>query len=72
MGYNVPDLPASEIERLIREWVRGKTEKELLRDRILDELTIEELAEKYALSVSGVKSKLKRAEDQLYSRLGQN
>lgn len=72
MGYNVPDLPASEIERLIREWVRGKTEKELLRDRILDELTIEELAEKYALSVSGVKSKLKKAEDQLYSHLGQN
>lgn len=50
------NLPRSEIEFLINQWIFNKRDREILVDRLLDGLTFERLAEKYNLSVQQVKT----------------
>ena len=50
------NLPRSEIEFLINQWIFSKRDREILVDRLLDGLTFERLAEKHNLSVQQVKT----------------
>ena len=50
------NLPRSEIEFLINQWIFNKRDREILVDRLLDGLTFERLAEKHNLSVQQVKT----------------
>lgn len=50
------NLPRSEIEFLINQWIFNKRDREILVDRLFDGLTFERLAEKHNLSVQQVKT----------------
>ena len=45
----------SEWEHLINEWIFNERDREVLKDRLLDGVTLEKLAEKFDMSVSQIK-----------------
>lgn len=50
------DLPRSEIEHLIDEWVLNERDRAIVRRRLLDGIQYEPLAEEFHLSVQRVKT----------------
>lgn len=64
------DLPWSEVERYIDEWIHSESDRQLLKSKLHNEdLTFEQLAEIHCTSVQNVKKKFYRAEARLYSKL---
>ena len=50
------DVSRSEAERLINEWIFSARDRNILKSRILDGLTFEEIAEIYHLSTQRIKA----------------
>lgn len=63
------NLPRSEIEFLINQWIFNKRDREILIDRLLDGLTFERLAEKHNLSVQQVKTIVYKSMNKLEKHL---
>lgn len=61
------DLPRSELESLIDEWILKERDRRILKRRLLDGLTYEALAEEFELSVRQTKSIVYKAEDKLFN-----
>lgn len=53
----------SEWERLIDEWIFNQRDREILKSRLLDGVTIEKLAEKFDMSVSQIKRIINKGVD---------
>ena len=53
----------SEWERLINEWIFNQRDREILKSRLLDGVTIEKLAEKFDMSVSQIKRIINKGVD---------
>lgn len=60
------DLPRTEIEHLIDEWILKDRDRKILKRRLLDGLTYEALAEEFELSVRQTKRIVYKAEDKLF------
>ena len=72
MGRELEGKSRSEIERLIEEWIIGKNAKRdraILKDRLLDGLTYEKLAEKYDMSVRQVKNIVYKCQEKLFKNI---
>lgn len=66
------DLSNSELAMLIDEWVRGlhaERNREMLKDRLINGMLFEPLAEKYNLSVRATQSIIYRASEQLFKHV---
>lgn len=66
------DLSNSELARLIDEYVRGRDapiRREILKDRLIDGLLYEELAEKHHFSVRSIQRIVYRASEQLFKQI---
>lgn len=66
------DLSNSEIARLIDEYVRGRDaqrNRDMLKDRLIEGLLYEELAEKYHLSVRRTQVAIYKASEQVFKRI---
>lgn len=63
------NLSNPEIAALIETWVRGKTNREMLKLRLIDEICMEALAERVGLSVQQTKARLYNAEKQFFSHI---
>ena len=61
-AYN---LSRSELQYLIDQWIFNEIDRLILADRLLNGLTLENLAGKYDISVTSVKDRLYRATDRL-------
>lgn len=61
------DLPRSELESLIDQWIMKKRDRDILKSRLLDGLTYEAIAEQYELSDRHVKRIVYKAEDRLFN-----
>lgn len=61
------NLPRSELEKLINEWIYKEKYREILKDRLLDGMTYEALAEKYGMSDRQMKRIVYKAEDIFFS-----
>lgn len=48
-------VPNDEIERAIDLWIKGERDRAILKRRFIDELTHDELAEEFHMSVENVK-----------------
>lgn len=62
------DLPRSEWERLINEWIIGKNaerDREMLRRRLFDGLCFEELSEEFCISTAQAKTVIYKAMQRL-------
>ena len=63
------DLPRSEIENLIDEWIRSERDREILKRRLLDGITYEKLAEEFELSVRQIKSIVYKSENKIFKHI---
>ena len=63
------DLSRTEWERLIDDWIFNQKHREILKDRLLNGIPFEPLAEKYNLSVTQVKNIVYRATEKLTKHL---
>ena len=59
------DLIATTIDR----WIKGARNREIMKDRLIDVMTYETIAEKYDLSPRYVKALIYRLENEVYDRL---
>lgn len=63
------DIPRSEVERLIDEWIFNERNRGLLKRRLLDGITYEKLAEEFDLSTQQVKNIVYKCQDNLSRHL---
>lgn len=64
------DLPWSEVERLIDEWIWSETARSMLKTKLYNaDVTFEMLAEMNNLSVQRTKKIFYKAEDKLFSKI---
>ena len=59
------DLSRTEWERLIDDWIFNQKHRDILKDRLLNGIPFEPLAEKYNLSVTQVKNIVYKATEKL-------
>lgn len=55
MRGSLPDISRSEWVRLIDEWILNDRDRRLIKRRLLDGITFDELAEEFLLSVRQTK-----------------
>lgn len=63
------ELSNSELANLINEWVRGERNREMLKDRLINGMMYEPLAEKYNLSVRATQNIIYKASEQLFKHV---
>jgi DNA-directed RNA polymerase sigma subunit (sigma70/sigma32) len=63
------NLPRSEIEKVIHQWIFDERHRLILSDRLFNSTTYERLAEKYNLSTQQVKNIVYKAMDRLEKHL---
>lgn len=63
------DYTTTEITALIREYVHNEKNREILKRRLIDGRTYEQLAEEFDLSPRQVKNIVYKAEKILFSKL---
>ncbi|MBQ2175750.1 MAG: hypothetical protein II453_12065 [Alphaproteobacteria bacterium] len=63
------DLSNFELASLIDEWVRGERNREMLKDRLINGMLYEPLAEKYNLSVRYTQQVIYKASEQLFKHV---
>lgn len=63
------DYSRSELTEAIEEWVLNQRHREILKSRLIDGLTFEELAEKHDMSVRQIKRIVYKAQEVLFRHL---
>ena len=63
------DLSRTEWERLIDDWIFNQKHRDILKDRLLNGIPFEPLAEKYNLSVTQVKNIVYKETEKLTKHL---
>lgn len=63
------DIPNDVLSATIDRWVKGSRNREIMKDRLIDVMTYERIAEKHDLSVRYVKSLIYRLEDKVFEHI---
>ena len=63
------DIANSEIDYLIDQWIRNERDRAILKDRLINGMTFERLAEKHDMSVRQTKNIVYKSMEKLASRL---
>lgn len=63
------DLPRSEWEHLIREFIFDERDREILSRRLFDGVPFEPLSEEFHMSVQGVKKRVYKCMDKLIKHI---
>lgn len=63
------DLPRSQWEFLIDEWIFSERDRNILKRRLLDGICFEELAEEFDLSVESVKKTVYKLQNKLFNHI---
>lgn len=63
------DIPRSEWERLIDEWIFNEQHREMLKLNLLDGWTYERLSEKFEMSTRQVARIIPKLQNQLFKRI---
>lgn len=63
------DLSNSEISFLIDQWIRSARDRAILKDRLINGMTFERLAEKHDMSVRQTKNIVYKATERLISHI---
>jgi AraC-like DNA-binding protein len=63
------DVPRSEWEKLIDEWVFNEQHREMLKLNLLDGWTYERLSEKFEMSTRQVARIIPKLQNQLFKRI---
>ena len=65
----IDDLPISEIEHLIDEWIRNERDRKILKRRLIDGVCFEPLSEEFDLSVRQIKNIVYKSEEKLLQHI---
>lgn len=68
----IENISNAELAKLIDEWVRGlhaERNREMLKDRLINGMLYEPLAEKYNLSVRATQNIIYKASEQLFKHV---
>ena len=63
------NLSNSEVCYLIDQWIRNERDRAILKDRLINGMTFERLAEKHDMSVRQTKNIVYKATERLVSRM---
>ena len=63
------NVPRSEWERLIDEWIFNEPHREMLKLNLLDGWTYERLSEKFEMSIRQVARIIPKLQNQLFKRI---
>ena len=63
------NLSRSELQYLIDQWIRNERDRAILKDRLINGMTFERLAEKHDMSVRQTKNIVYKSMEKLVSRL---
>ena len=66
------DISRSQLEALIDEWILGKDaerNRKILKRRLIDGITFEQLAEEFDLSVQRTKAIVYKQQDRLFAKM---
>jgi len=63
------DIPRSQVELLIDEWIFSERDRQILKRRLLDGICFEPLAEEFNLSVRHIKTIVYKGEEKLFSKI---
>ena len=63
------DISNSEIDYLIDQWIRNERDRAILKDRLINGMTFERLAEKYDMSVRQIQNIVYKSMDRLVSKI---
>lgn len=63
------DISNSEIDYLIDQWIRNERDREILKDRLINGMTFERLAEKHDMSVRQIQNIVYKSMDRLVSKI---
>ena len=69
MCREIDNLPKSQIELLIEEWVHDQRDRSIVRRRWLDGIVYEKLAEEFDLSVTTTKTICYKAQKKIIEHL---
>lgn len=63
------NIANSEIDYLIDQWIRSERDRAILKDRLINGMTFERLAEKHDMSVRQTKNIVYKSMEKLVSRM---
>lgn len=63
------DKSRSEISNAIDEWIFKERDRNILKRRLLDQITYDKLAEEFDMSVRQIKNIVYKSEDKLFKHL---
>lgn len=63
------DKSRSEISNAIDEWIFKERDRNILKRRLLDQVTYDKLAEEFDMSVRQIKNIVYKSEDKLFKHL---
>lgn len=63
------NIPRSEWERLIDEWIFSERDRAMVKRRLLDGLTFEKLAEEFDISDRQEKNIIKKCQQRLFAHI---
>ena len=63
------EIPNDLLSDTIDRWIKGARNREIMKDRLIDAMTYERIAEKYDLSVRYVVSLIYKLEDKVFEHL---
>ena len=63
------EMPRSQMENLIDEWIFNERDRAILKRRLLDGICFEPLAEEFDLSVPQVKRIVYKSQDRLFKHV---
>ena len=66
MKYDFSDMPNSQINHLIDEWIHNEKHRTVLKYRLLDGLTFERISEIMQMSDRQIKYIVYKSEEQLF------
>ena len=63
------DKSRSEVSNAIDEWIFKERDRNILKRRLLDQVTYDKLAEEFDMSVRQIKNIVYKSEDKLFKHL---
>ena len=63
------DISNSEIDYLIDQWIRNERDRAILKDRLINGMTFERIAEKHDMSVRQIQNIVYKSMDRLVSKI---
>ncbi len=65
----IPDLSRNDIEELINQWIFSERDRAIMRRRLLDGITYDELSYEFDLSVRQIKNIVYKSEIKIFSHV---